>query len=171
LYYKYYLFINKLIMSKRNLLLLALWYIAGWLVASVYSKKKPEELKKEMETSKAMWEWEFKVLLNNFVETHKSIINDIKTHINNDKNKEYYITKKDELLKILDSYKNQWVDLLEELKIKWKSYISEAKVRLEKLYNEKSGEIDAIKEIAPEKLNEIKDKLKGIFDEMKSKIK
>lgn len=158
-------------MSKKNIFLLAAWYVAWGLIASLYNKKKPEELKQELEDSKTTWEGEFKVLLNNFVDTHQNLINDIKAHINNEKNIEFYKAKKEEILKIVDSYKDQWLKLLEELKVKGKTFVSEASIKLEQLYNDKKLEIEAIKEIAPEKLNEIKEKLRLTYEEIKSKIK
>ena len=42
-------------MSKKNLFLLAAWYIAGWVIASIYNKKKPEQLKKELTKAKETW--------------------------------------------------------------------------------------------------------------------
>lgn len=158
-------------MSKKNIFLLAAWYIAGWLIASLYSNKKSEELKNDLEQSKKDWEGEFKVLLNNFIETHQNLINDIKTHIDTEKNRELFNTTKEELFKIIDSYKVQWLALLEELKVKWKTYVNEASEKLEKLYDEKRVEIDSLKDIAPEKLIEIKEKLKSTFEEIKNKMK
>ena len=46
-------------MSKKNLFLLAAWYVAGWIIASIYNKKKPEQLKKELTKAK-----EIEVILN-----------------------------------------------------------------------------------------------------------
>ncbi len=48
-------------MSKKNLFILAAGYIAGWIVASIYGKKKPTEIKKEIAEAKENWEWNFKV--------------------------------------------------------------------------------------------------------------
>lgn len=158
-------------MSKKNMFLLAAWYIAGWIIASLYWKKNPEDLKKEIEKSKAEGDWEFKVLLNNFIDTQENLFNDVKTIVMSDKNKELFKAKKEELLKIVDSYKVQWIELLEELKVKGKSFISEATVKLEKLYNEKIIEIESLKDIAPEKLQEIKTVLKNTFEEFKTKLK
>lgn len=157
-------------MSKKNIFLLAAWYVAGWLIASLYNNKKSEELKSDLEKSKLEWEWEFKVLLNNFIDTHQNLLSDIKAHIDTEKNRELFNTKKEELLKIIDSYKVQWLELLEELKVNWKSFLWEAIVKLEKLYNDKKWEIDSLRDIAPEKLNEIKEKLKVTFEEIKNKM-
>ncbi|MDP2091230.1 MAG: hypothetical protein Q8K30_06570 [Candidatus Gracilibacteria bacterium] len=158
-------------MSKKNIFLLAAGYIAGGLIASLYNTKKSEELKSDIEKSKVEGEGEFKVLLNNFIETHQNLINDIKNHVNTEKNRELFYTKKEELLKIIDSYKIQGLELLEELKVKGKSFILEASEKLEVLYNEKRLEIDSLKDIAPEKLSEIKEKLRITFEEIKNKMK
>lgn len=65
-------------MSKKNIFLLAAWYIAGGIVASIYSKKKPEELKTELESAKESGKWSFKVIMDNFVDTHANMIDNLK---------------------------------------------------------------------------------------------
>ncbi len=158
-------------MSKKNIFLLAAWYVAGWIIASLYSKKKPSELKKDLENSKENWEGEFKVMLNNFVDTHSNLLEDLKTHIMTDKNKELFNEKKEELLSLVEDYKKQWVELTEELKVKGKEFLVEASDNLEKLYDEKKEEIAVIKDIAPEKVKGLWKELKETFNEVKKKIK
>jgi len=158
-------------MSKKNVFLVAMWYVAGWIISSFYNKKKPEELKKDLEKSRKEWEGDFKVILNSFITTHQNLLEDLKLHVMSEKNKELFDTKKVEVLKIVDTYKNQWVELANELKTKWKVFISEASDSLEKLYVDKKDEIEALKESAPEKVKEIKQKAKETFKEVKEKIK
>lgn len=157
-------------MSKKNLFILAAWYIAGWIVSSFYNKKKPEELKKDLEKSRKSWEGDFKVILNNFIETHTNLIEDLKTHIMTEKNKQIFNEKKDELLALVDVYKKQWLELTEELKVKGKEFFTEASEKLENLYEEKKEQIDALKEEAPIKANEIKENIKEVYEEVKSKV-
>lgn len=158
-------------MSKKNIFLLAAWYIAGGFIATLYGKKKPGELKKELETSRKEGEWDFKVMIDNFIDTHSTLIEKLKKEVLTDKNKELFKEKKEELLNVVDSYKNEWTKLVEELKVQWKEFLTEASDNLEKIYEEKVEEIEQLKEVAPEKAKELANELKETFDEVKEKIK
>ncbi len=162
-------------MSKKNWFLLATWYIAGWIIWALYNKKKPTQLKKELENSRKEGEWDFKVMLNNFIDTHSNLLEDLKTHVLTEKNKKIFNDKKDELLEIVDVYKKQWLELTDELKTKWKVFLTEASEKLENLYEEKKEEIEELKKVAPEKAKKIKEDLKEVaktaVDEVKKKVK
>lgn len=158
-------------MSKKNWFILAAWYIAGGIVSSFYNKKKPADLKKDLEKSRKEWEGDFVVMLNNFIDTHANLLEDLKNHVLTEKNKKIFQEKKEELLTIVDVYKKQWLELTEELKAKGKIFLSEASEKLENLYEEKKEEIEALKEIAPEKAKEIKESLKETYEDIKSKVK
>lgn len=157
-------------MLKKNIFLLIVWYLVGGLVASIYSKRNPSDFKKDLEDKKAKGEWEFKLILNNFIEIHSNLIEDIKVKILTDENKAMFNEKKDKILAIVDSYKDRWIELIEELKVKGKDYVLKASKELEKLYLEKKQEIEWFKWIAPEKIQEIKNSLKKVFEEIKEKI-
>lgn len=157
-------------MSKKNIFLIAAWYIAGWLVASIYNKKKPEQLKKELLKAKETWEGSFKILLDTFVDTQANLIEDIKKEILSEKNIKLFNEHKEEIFKILDSYKEKGNLLLEELKVNWKDYLVIISEKLEKLYNEKISEIESLKWIAPEKMEELKDKLLSAYEDLKKEI-
>jgi len=158
-------------MSKKNIFLLAAWYVAGWIIASLYNKKKPEQLKKELEKAKVAWEGSFKVLLDTFVETQANLIEDLKKDVLSEKNIKLFNDHKDEVLKIIDSYKEKGNLLLKELKENGKEYLIIASEKLEKLYYEKIDEIDALKWMAPEKMEELKEKLLTTYNELKNEIK
>lgn len=158
-------------MSKKNLFILAAWYIAWGIVASLYGKKKPNDLKKEITTAKEKWEWNFKVFVDNFIDIHQSMAEDLKKQVLTEDNIKLFNEKKDEILEIIDVYKARWTELIEELKVKWKDYIVKASEDLEKLYNEKREEIEALKWVAPEKISELKDWLLASFEELKKEIK
>ena len=158
-------------MSKKNLFLLAAWYLAGWVIVSLYNKKKPWSLKKDLEESKKSGEGSIKVLVDNFLDTHTSLINDLKEELLSDKNKKLIEKHKEDLLLIVDSYKNRAEVLIEELRDKWKSHLISTIENLELLYNEKKSEIDDLKWIAPAKAKELKEKLKLAYEELKLEIK
>jgi len=158
-------------MSKKNVFLLAAWYIAGWIVASIYWKKKPEELKTELESAKESWKGSFKVIMDNFVDTHSNMIDDLKKELLSDKNKAIFNEHKEEIIKIIDSYKEKWNILIEELRVKGKSYIYTTSEKLEELYKEKLWEIEELKWVAPAKVEELKTKLLTSFEDLKNEIK
>jgi len=158
-------------MSKKNLFLLAAWYVAGWIIASIYNKKKPEELKNELTKAKETWEWSFKVLVDNFVETHANLLENLKNEVMSEQNMAKFESHKEEVLKIIDSYKEKWNSLIKELKENWKGYILVISKKLEDLYNEKLLEIESIKGMTPEKIDELKNKLLLSFEELKKEIK
>ncbi|MFK7779641.1 MAG: hypothetical protein QM490_00625 [Candidatus Gracilibacteria bacterium] len=158
-------------MSKKNIFILAAGYIAGGIISSFYNKKKPAELKKDLEKSRKEGEGDFKVMLNNFIDTHSNLLDDLKSHILTEKNKKIFKNKKEELLGIVDIYKKQGLELTEELKTKGKIFLSEASEKLENLYEEKKEEIKALKDVAPEKANKIKESLKETYEDIKNKVK
>jgi gas vesicle protein len=158
-------------MSKKNLFILAAWYIAWGVIASLYNKKKPEQIKKDIEKAKEKWESSFKVVYDNFVQTHSNLFEDVKKEVLSEKNKALFNEHKEELIKILDSYKEKSSVLIEELKIKWKDYFLVTSEKLEKLYNEKLEEIESLKWVAPEKMSDLKEKLLESFEELKNEIK
>ncbi|MCD5385220.1 hypothetical protein LRZ95_00970, partial [Candidatus Gracilibacteria bacterium] len=147
-------------MSKKNIFLLAAGYVAGGIVASLFSKKKPGELKNELKKSRAEGEGDFKVMLDNFVDTHTNLINELKKQVLTDKNKKLLKEKKEDLLKIVDIYKKEGLKIADELKIKGKEFLVEASDNLEKLYEEKKEEIEQLKEVAPVKAKKIAEDLK-----------
>lgn len=158
-------------MSKKNIFLLAAWYVAGWIIASIYNKKKPEELKKELSKAKEAWEGSFKILLDTFINTQANLIEDLKKEVLSEKNMKLFNEHKDEVLKIIDSYKEKGNLLLKELKENGKDYLVVISEKLEKLYEEKISEIESLKWMAPEKVEELKSKLLSTYDELKKEIK
>ncbi|MDD2907212.1 MAG: hypothetical protein PHH98_01090 [Candidatus Gracilibacteria bacterium] len=158
-------------MSKKNIFLLAAGYVAGGIIASLYNKKKPEQLKKELEKAKIAGEGSFKVLLDTFVETQANLIEDLKKDVLSEKNIKLFNDHKEEVLKIIDSYKEKGNLLLKELKENGKEYLIIASEKLEKLYYEKVDEIEALKGMAPEKMEELKEKLLATYEELKNEIK
>lgn len=158
-------------MFNKKTLLLAAWYVFGSVVSSLYNKKKPADLKKDLKKSRKEGEWDFKVLFDNFLETQRNLFHDLKLGILSDKNKKIFESKKKDVLKIVDTYKAEGQELLSELKVKWKDFVVEASEKLENLYKEKQSDIEELKKVAPEKANDLKDKLLASFEDFKKKIK
>jgi len=167
LFYK--LYFKFVIMSKKNIFLVAAWYVLWGIVASIYNKKNPKELEEKLKKSK--WEWDFKILFDDFIETHINLFESLKEQDFVKKGQNIIWEKKEQLFEIVDVYKNQGIELLDELKLKWKDYIIETSDKLEKLYQEKKVEIEWLKEVTPEKMIFIRDKLIASFNEIKDKIK
>jgi len=157
-------------MFNKKLLLIASWYILWGLVASKYNKKTPDELNNDLIEARKSWKKDIDVYLDNFIETHKNLLDNFKTEVFSDKNKEIFNSKKEELFNLLDDYKVKGEELLWELKVKWKDYSLEVKDKLEVLYKEKINELDKLKDQAPEKIEKVKENLKETFDNFKKDI-
>lgn len=158
-------------MFNKKFLSLLTWYVLGWLVASIYSKKNSWDLEKELKKTHKSWEWELTVLLNNFIETHKNLLDSIKKEPFYKNNKKIFIAKKAEFLKSAGEYKIEWKELINELKLKGKDYASETYKKLEKLYESKKEELESFKDTAPEKVSVLKNRLLASYEETKEKIK
>lgn len=158
-------------MSKKNIFLLAAGYLAGGVVAALFNKKSDSDIKKELRASKKSGEGEFSVFVDNFIATHKNLLDTFTKEILSDKNKALLEGKKQDLLSVIESYKNEGSVLLEELKGKWAWFVSQTAENLEKLYEEKKWEISDLKGVAPEKLDELKTKLTQAYGELKAELK
>lgn len=158
-------------MFNKKFFLLAAWYIAGNVVTSLYNKKKPKDLRKEIEEGKQAGKSEISIIMANFVETHKNVLEDLEQTIMSDKNKAFFLEKKAQLLEIAEGYKIEGLKLLAEVQEKGKSHLVEVSDKLEKLYLEKKDELNELKEISPEKVQELKANLLVTFEELKAKMK
>jgi len=157
-------------MNKKIILLWAVY--VWWVIATLlYNKKTDKEIQKELLDARTKWEWDFKVLFNNFIEIHKNLLDNLKAKTLTEENKEFINKKKDEFLIFIDDYKEKAQEIFEEYKVLWKDYAEEAIEKLEKFYNEKLNDLEKLKEKAPEKIDEIKSKLITISNDLKSKIK
>ena len=158
-------------MSKKWLFALAAWYVAWSVVASVFSKKKWKDVKKELENVKDSKEDTFKVLLNNFVDTQKNLLDAIKEEVLTDENKALYKEKKAELIAVLEDYKVDWEKLIEQLKNEGWDIAKTWKKKIEKLYEEKKVKIDKLIWDAPEIAEDIKERLLLSYEDFKVKLK
>ena len=158
-------------MSKKWLFALVAWYVAWSVVASVFSKKKWKDVKKELDKVKDSKEDTFKVLLNNFVDTQRNLLDAIKEEVLTDENKALYKEKKSELLAVLEDYKTDWEKLIEQLKNEGWDIVKVWKKRIEKLYEEKKDKIDELIWDVPEIAEDIKERLLLSYEDFKAKLK
>jgi vacuolar-type H+-ATPase subunit I/STV1 len=146
-------------------------YVAWSMIASSLDPKKKQKIKK---IRKDGWDV-LKFLFDDFVETHKKLLESAKEEILSPENKKIFEKKKKELVKIAEKYKKEAEKLLKELQKKWKEKAKEGLVKIEEIYEEQKVKIDEIKEVAPEKAQELKQTLlasaKEIKDEIVKKIK
>ncbi len=154
----------------KKLFYLAMWYLAWNAVSSLYWNKKWKELKKDMKHGKNDPKM---VLLENFVETHKAFFKELKDMVDTKENREYFNEKKDEVLDLIDRYKDDSEMMIDELKWKWKKYMWEVWVKLEEFYKEKKKEWEEyLKSVwAKDELVNFKDKLGQVYEDLKSKVK
>ena len=162
-------------MFGKKIFLLAAWYLIGGAVATLYWEKKGKKVREDLDEVKWDSEKTKKLVLANFIETHKNFLDNLKERVLTEENKDLFSQKIEEAKKLAKSYKKDWEKLLEELKEKGEDYAETAKEKLEELYKEKKEDIkstlDEIKSSAPEKLKENKEKLLAKLEEVKEKIK
>ncbi len=95
-------------MFWKKILFLAAWYLAGNVVASVYSSKKKR-------TKKRKWKEDVKALFENFLETQKNFISDVEKKYLSEETQEKFSEKKKDFLKHAKKYTQQGKKILEEL--------------------------------------------------------
>lgn len=157
----------------KKLFYLAMGYIAWNAVSSLYWNKKWKELKKDMKKASNDKHDPKMVLIENFIETHKNFFNDLKEMVESEENRQYFKDKKEEVLDLIERYKEDSEWMIDELKWKWKKYIEEVSVKLEEFYKEKKKEWEAYltSAWAKEELGHFKEKLGEVYEELKSKLK
>jgi len=146
-------------------------YTAGSILASSLDPKKKKKIKKIKEEG-----WDvFGFLINDFVDTHKKLLESAKEEILSPENKEKFEQKKAELLELAGNYKKEAEKVMADLKIKAIEKAKDGLVKVDEMYEQQKEKIGELKEIAPEKAKELKDTLlaqaKEIKDEISKKIK
>lgn len=158
----------------KKLFYLAMWYLAWSAVSSLYSDKKWKELKKDIKKASENGKHDPKmVLLENFIETHKNFFNDLKDIVDTKENRQYLKDKKEEVLDLIDRYKDDSEMMIDQLKWKWKKYISEVSEKLEEFYKEKKKEWEEyLSSIwSKEDVTTFKEKLWLVYEDLKAKLK
>ncbi len=157
----------------NKFLLLALWYIAWSTVSSLYNDKKWKELKKELNKSCTDEETCTKsILLENFIETHRNFFKELKTKFNEDDTKAMLADKKQEVIDLIEKYKNDSEWLIDELSLKWKKYLKTADEKLKEFYQEKKVEWEKFLNSIwkSEEVADFKIHLFKVYEELKAKI-
>ena len=157
----------------KKLFYLAMGYLAWNAVSSLYWTKKWVQLKKDMKKATNDKHDPKMVLLENFVETHKNSFTDLKDMLESEENKKFFEDKKDDILWLIERYKEDSEWMILELKWKWKKYIQEVSLKLEEFYKEKKkeGEEYLTSTWAKEELWYFKERLGQVYEELKAKIK
>ena len=154
-------------MNKKLLLLLGAY--AAWVVAaSVYSKK-DKQLSLELCDKEKNCEDKTKLLLQNFVEIHQNMLDDLKKKYLTDENIKKFNEKKADLMVYLEDYKKEAEEIFLEVKEKWKDYLKEWLEKLEQIYNTQLNNIQEVD--SKEKVEEYKQKLVEVYEDFKKKIK
>lgn len=157
----------------KKLFYLVAWYLAWSTIASVYWNKKWKDIKKEMVKAKEKQEDPIKILLDNFMETHKNFFSDLKEKLESDEAKQFFNEKKEEVYNLIERYRTDSEWLIEEIKGKWKEYIKEASVKLEDFYKEKKNEWEKFLSSIwkEEEIAKFKEKLSQVYFDLKEKLK
>ncbi len=157
----------------KKLFYLAMGYLAWNAVSSLYWTKKWKELKKDMKKASDTKHDPKMVLFENFIETHKNFFSELKDIIESEESKQFLEDKKDDILGLIERYREDSEWMINELKWKWKKYIGEISLKLEEFYKEKKkeGEEYLSSTWAKEELVYFKEKLGQVYEELKAKIK
>ncbi|MBW7955083.1 hypothetical protein H3C61_04695 [Candidatus Gracilibacteria bacterium] len=151
-------------MNKKLITTLAI-YSAGVITALVYNKKTPEEINKEIKDNNSKDGNIFSVFLNNFIEIHKNLLDNLKAKTLTEENKALFSEKKEELINTLKEYENKAKNTYEEYKEKSVDYKKDGIELLDKYYQEG---ISKIKEVD---FNEIKNNFTSYIESLKNKLK
>ncbi len=156
-------------MLGNKLLLAAAAYVAWTVVTSVFSSKKWDKIREEIEVAKENGEDTKKVILNNFIDTHVNALDWLKAKYVTDENKALFDQKVVEIKSLIKDLAKEGESLLVELQDKWWDYTEEAKQNLKKTYSEKKAQVE---ELAgkPDKMEKLKAKLTATYKELKEKI-
>ncbi|MDP5039235.1 MAG: hypothetical protein NWP80_02210, partial [Candidatus Gracilibacteria bacterium] len=123
----------------------------------IYNKKSSQELKVGEKLDS-------KIILNNFIEVHQNILEDLKSRLLTNENKQKFNN-------IVSEYKLKAKDIMLEVSQKGKDYLEDGLEKLEKVTNEEldklnnieiKSEIISLKEELLESYNEFREKLKKI---------
>jgi hypothetical protein len=119
-------------MANKKLLYLFAWYITWTIIGSLYSNKKGDDVRKDMEESKKMWEYEDKkVLLDHIVDTHKKFFTEVTKEPNVKKATEFVSGYKETLGNFFDTSKSEIITLLKEHKTLWEEDIQAIATKLQ----------------------------------------
>jgi hypothetical protein len=104
-------------MANKKLLYLFAWYITWTIIGSLYSNKKGDDVRKDMEAGKKIWEHEDKkVLLDHIVDIHKKFFTEVTKEPNVKKATEFVSGYKETLGNFFDTSKSEIITLLKEHK-------------------------------------------------------
>jgi len=154
-------------MSIKWILTLAAWYVAWSIISSVFSKKTPSVVKKELDKAKDSKEETISVLFNNFLETQKNFFEKAKEEIKSEDKKALIEEKKEKIISLFDEYKNEAIVFVRDLTSSDEEKVALSKTKIDKIYSEKKEKIIKITKDLPE----IKDNILESFKDLKNKFK
>lgn len=156
--------------AKKTLLMLGAAYFAGVAISSLYQKKDKKVLREELANKDGEKFEQLKVLFANFMDIHSDAMTDVKDKTLTEENIAFLNEKKEDLLKVVDSYKVKWEEYLKTAQDKGVEYKDEALANLNKLYLEKKEELDELIKKSPELVSEYREKLVDYLEDLSKKI-
>lgn len=126
-------------MANKKLIYLLGGYIAWTVIASLYSSKKGDDVRKEMCDSKAKkWVYEAKkVLFGHILDIHKKLFSDVSQEEHVKKTADFLGWYKETFHKFFDSSKSEITGILKEYKTLWEQDIQELSTKLQEFVKEK----------------------------------
>ncbi len=125
----------------QKTLLLVGWYVVWSLITSLYNDKKGKKVREELEEVKWDNKEAQKIIINNFIDTHKNLLESFKKNILTEENKTLLNQK-------FDKAKNEFENFVED----------------------KKEDLKDLQKNTPNKINKIKKNIVSKFSEVKEKI-
>lgn len=160
-------------MFGKKVFLLLWWYVAGSLVASLYTSKKGKDIKAELKKAKKDGKDELSVLFDNVFVIQKRFFDDIQDFMRSPKTKAFLESKVEDTKDYIEDFKNKSQILIDEFQKNGIGKTStELRQKIEVLYDDSKNQITRrFQDISPDTLEDLKKKLHSSFQELKSLIK
>lgn len=119
-------------MANKKLFYVIMWYITWTIVASLYSNKKWDEIRQEMDAEKEKGNYEDKkVLLDHILAIHKKLFQEVSQDQRVQKTTALFNEYKDEAKKAFDSSKEEITNIIKENKNLWEKEVQELSQKLQ----------------------------------------
>lgn len=157
---------------KRKLFYILSGYALGSIISSLYTDKKGNELRKDLEKAKQAGKDLKKVLFSNFIHIQKKFFNDMQEKVLTEERQDFIDTKREELEKLVAKYKEEWEELVKTLQKKGKLYASDISAKVEEFFSEKFEEgKEKLQQFWETITEEFKEEVSKASKEIKKKIK
>ncbi len=155
-------------MANKKLLYLFTWYITWTIIASLYSNKKGDDVRKEIKSGTESSELEGgKVLFSHLVWIHKKLFNDVSHDENVKKTTNFIASHKEGIQDFFDSSKSEIVNIIKEYSSLWENDVQELATKLQSFVK---GKFDSSVQALRQTLSSASEKIQNVETQVKEKI-